>query len=47
MNTPVPVPSVVLELLVVGFAVVDQQAPLTVTVPPPSAVIFPPEVAVV
>jgi hypothetical protein len=47
VKIPVPVPSVVLELLIVGFAVVAQQTPLTVTAPPPSAVIFPPDVAVV
>jgi hypothetical protein len=46
-KTPVPVPSVVLELVIVGFAVVAQQTPLAVTAPPPSAVIFPPETAVV
>jgi hypothetical protein len=37
-------PSVVLESLVVGFDDVDQQIPLAVTAPPPSLVIFPPEV---
>jgi hypothetical protein len=46
-KTPVPVPSVVFELRVVGLAVIAQQTPLAVTVPPPSAVIFPPETAVV
>ena len=47
MKTPVPVPSVVLELVIVGFAVVAQHVPLAVTAPPPSTVIFPPAVAVV
>ena len=47
VKTPVPVPSVVLELEIVGFAVVAQQVPLAVTAPPPSAVMFPPLVAVV
>ena len=45
MKFPVPVPFVVLELLIFGFAVVAQQTPLTMTTPPPSAVIFPPETA--
>ena len=44
---PVPVPSVVLELAMVGFVAVAQQTPLAVTDAPPSAVILPPEVAVV
>ena len=47
MKLPVPVPSVVLESLMVGFAVVAQQTPLAVIAPPPSAVILPPETAVV
>jgi len=46
-KVPVPVPSVVRELLVVGPVVVDQQIPLAVTVPLPSEVTFPPETAVV
>jgi hypothetical protein len=44
---PVAVPSVVFELAVVGAAVVAQQMPLVVTVPPPLEVILPPETAVV
>ena len=43
---PVPVPSDVLELAVVGPVVVAQQTPFAVMAPPPSAVIFPPETAV-
>lgn len=46
VKLPDPVPSVVLEFAVVGFWVVLQQTPLTETAPPPSVVIFPPEVAV-
>ena len=41
----VPVPSVVLLSAVVGFADVDQQTPLAVTGPPPSAEIDPPQTA--
>jgi hypothetical protein len=47
VKLPVPVPSVVIELVIVGFAVVDQQIPFAVTVPPPSVITFPPETAVV
>ena len=47
VKMPVPVPSVVLESVVVGFADVAQQEPLAVIVPPPLSVIFPPEAAVV
>jgi hypothetical protein len=48
VKTPVPVPSVVVFVApITGFAVVAQQTPLAVTVPPPSAVIFPPEAAAV
>ena len=48
VKTPVPVPSVVVFVApITGFAVVAQQIPLAVTAPPPSAVIFPPEIAVV
>ncbi len=47
VKVPVPVPSVVLLLAVVGFAEVLQQTPLAVTAAPPSAVTFPPLVAVV
>ena len=42
MKTPVPVPSVVLEFAVVGFAEVLQQTPRAVTLAPPSEVMFPP-----
>ena len=46
VKEPVPVPSVVfVEREIVGFVVVDQTTPLVVIVAPPSAVIFPPEVA--
>jgi len=47
VKLPIPVPSVVIKLLMVGLAVVDQQTPLAVMVPPPAEVIFPPETAVV
>jgi hypothetical protein len=47
VNTPVPVPSEVLLLAVVGFAEVFQQTPLAVTAAPPSEVTFPPLVAAV
>jgi hypothetical protein len=47
VKVPVPVPSVVLESVMVGFAAVAQQVPLAVIVPPPSEMIFPPETAVV
>jgi hypothetical protein len=43
---PVPVPSLVKLLLMVGFEVVAQQTPLAVIDPPPSDVIFPPDTAV-
>jgi hypothetical protein len=45
MKLPVPVPSFVLALLIVGVAVVAQQVPLAVTAAPPSSVILPPETA--
>ena len=44
---PVPVPLMVLLFAVVGVGVVFQQTPLALTVAPPSAVTFPPLVAVV
>lgn len=44
---PEPLPSLDLELAVVGFCVVLQQTPLAVMAPPPSDVIFPPDAAVV
>ena len=47
VKVPVPVPSDVLEPVVVGPVVVAQQTPLAVTAPPPSALTFPPDVAVV
>jgi hypothetical protein len=43
---PIPVPFTDTELAMVGLAEVDQHAPLAVTDPPPSDVIFPPETAV-
>ena len=46
VKLPGPVPSVVMKLFVVGFAVVAQHTPLAVIAPPPSYVIFPPEIAV-
>ena len=46
-KAPVPVPSVVLLLAMVGFWEVDQHTPLAVTVAPPSLVTLPPEEAVV
>ena len=45
VKLPVPLPSVVLELLVVGFDEVLQQTPLAVTVDPPSDVTLPPQTA--
>ena len=45
-NAPVPVPSVVLLPVIVGFADVLQQTPRTVTFAPPSLIISPPAVAV-
>ena len=44
---PVPVPSVVLLLLMVGFEVVAQHTPLAVTIPPPLDEIVPPPVAAI
>ena len=46
VKLPVPVPSVVLLLLIVGAVDVLQHTPRAVTVAPPSEVIFPPAVAV-
>jgi hypothetical protein len=46
-KAPVPVPSVVFESAKVGLVLIDQQIPLAVTGLPPSAVIFPPETALV
>ena len=45
VNEPVPVPSEVFELAVVGLAEVLQQTPLAVIVKPPSEVTFPPLLA--
>ena len=45
VKRPVPEPSVVLLFAVVGFCDVLQHIPLTVTVAPPSLVIFPPLLA--
>ena len=42
---PVPVPSVVFEPVIVGFAEVPQQTPLAVTSAPPSEVTLPPDFA--
>ena len=42
---PVPLPLLVWPPVMVGFAEVPQQSPLSVTVDPPSEVIFPPLVA--
>jgi hypothetical protein len=47
VKLPVPVESVVKELVMVGVEVVAQQTPLAVMAPLPSEVIFPPETAVV
>ena len=48
VNIPVPVPLIVLvDKAIVGFAVVLQQTPRTVTAAPPSLLILPPLVAVV
>ena len=46
VKVPVPVPSVVWLPAMVGLAVVPQHTPWAVTDEPPSAVTFPPEVAV-
>ena len=46
LKLPVPVPSELLLLEVVGPVAVFQQTPLTVTDAPPSSVTFPPDVAV-
>ena len=47
VKAPVPVPSEVRLFRMVGLAVVDQQTPLAVIVPPPAEVTFPPPAAVV
>ena len=48
VNVPMPVPSVVLvDKAIVGFAVVLQQTPRTVTDAPPSLLMVPPLAAVV
>ena len=47
MKLPVPVPSLVTELPIVGLAVVAQQTPLPVIVAPPLSKTFPPDIAVV
>jgi hypothetical protein len=47
VNIPAPVPSEVNASLIVGLAISAQQTPLAVTLAPPVAEIFPPEVAVV
>lgn len=48
VNVPMPVPSVVLvDKAMVGFTVVLQHTPRTVTAAPPSVVMLPPLVAVV
>ena len=47
VNVPIPVPSVVLLLVIVGLVVVLQQTPRAVTEAPPSAPTVPPLVAVV
>ena len=48
VNMPMPLPSVVLvDKAMVGFAVVLQQTPRTVTAAPPSELIVPPLVAVI
>ena len=44
-KAPLPFPSDVLLPLVAGFCNVPQQTPRTVMFPPPSLVIFPPDVA--
>lgn len=45
MKLPVPVPSVVLVLAIVGLSAVFQQTPLAVMVAPPSFEIVPPDTA--
>ena len=48
VKEPIPVPfDVLVDKEIVGFALVDQTTPLAVMEAPPSAVIMPPEVAVV
>ena len=47
VKAPIPVPSIVLLLAMVGAAEVLQHIPRTVMLPPPSLVIFPPDAAVV
>jgi hypothetical protein len=47
VKIPVPVPSEVFELVVVGAVVIAQQTPFAVMGAFPSADIFPPETAVV
>ena len=47
MKVPIPVPSVVWLLAIVGLLEVLQQTPLALIVEPPSDEILPPEVAVV
>ena len=44
VKAPVPVPSVVLVLLIVGFDDVLQQTPLDVTGSPPSLEMLPPDI---
>lgn len=46
INIPIPVPSVVLKFIVVGFGEVLQQTPRAITLAPPSEVTFPPLMAV-
>ena len=43
IKLPVPVPSLVCESAMVGFASVLQHTPLSATLCPPSSVMFPPE----
>ena len=45
MKDPVPFPSVVLELAIVGFDAVFQQTPRTDTAAPPSELTLPPLIA--
>jgi hypothetical protein len=47
VNSPFPLPSVVLLSAMVGLSLVDQHTPLAETGSPPSEVIVPPPVAVV